>query len=320
MHWLQIPPTGHVPRFLEGASLATDNERAPLRPKCASNRLEKDSFGRISYEQRKTSQQLMKIRTFVIGFVLALALFLFAQHHPEAAQPAGFHAVVDLTHAINENVPTYGLAEQSAYQVKTVATIEKDKYFARNISLPEHFGTHIDAPAHFARGMWTVDQIPPERLIAPLVVLDVSATAKNNPDYQVSVEDIVRWERASGQIPLGAVVMARTGWDSRWDSTKDYRNADAKGVLHFPGYSEEAAKFLVESRNVVGLGIDTLSIDYGPSKDFPVHQYTLAHSLYHLENVTNLDRIPASGAIVVVAPIKLEGGSGGPVRVFALVR
>ncbi|HLQ52279.1 MAG TPA: cyclase family protein, partial [Terriglobales bacterium] len=123
----------------------------------------------------------MKIRTFVIGFVLALALFLFAQHHPEAAQPAGFHVVVDLTHAINENVPTYELAEKSAYHVKTVATIEKDKYFARNISLPEHFGTHIDAPAHFARGMWTVDQIPPERLIAPLVVLDVSATAKNNP-------------------------------------------------------------------------------------------------------------------------------------------
>jgi kynurenine formamidase len=265
-------------------------------------------------------RNLMKIRTFVIGFVLALALFLFAQHRSEAARPTEFRAVVDLTHAINASVPTYELSEKSAYQAHTVATIEKDKYFARDISLPEHFGTHIDAPAHFARGMWTVDQIPPERLIAPLVVIDVSAKVKNNPDYLVSVEDIASWEQANGQIPLGAVVIARTGWESRWDSAKDYRNADTLGVMHFPGYSADAAKFLVEGRNVLGLGIDTLSVDYGPSQDFPVHQYTLAHSVYHLENVANLDRAPASGAVVVVAPMKLEGGSGGPVRILALMR
>lgn len=262
----------------------------------------------------------MKIRTFVVGYVLALALFLFAQHNSQPAESAGFHAVVDLTHSINARVPTYELAEKSNYQVKTVATIAKDKYFARNISLPEHFGTHIDAPAHFARGLWTVDQIPPERLIAPLVVLDVSGKVKNNSDYLISVEDIANWEQTHGQIPLGAVVMARTGWDSRWDSAKDYRNADAKGIMHFPGYSVDAAKFLVEARNVLGLGIDTLSVDYGPSEDFAVHQYTLAHSLYHLENVANLDRAPATGAIAVVAPMKLEGGSGGPVRVLALVK
>jgi kynurenine formamidase len=185
--------------------------------------------------------------------------------------------------------------------------------------LPEHFGTHIDAPAHFARGLWTVDQIPTERLMAPLVVLDVGVKVKENPDYQVSVEDIAAWEHANGEMPQGAVVMARTGWDSRWNSVKDYRNADARGVMHFPGYSQDAAKFLVEGRSVLGLGIDTLSIDCGPSKDFAVHQYTLAHSLYHLENVTNLDRVPAKGAIVVVAPMKLEGGSGGPARIFALL-
>jgi kynurenine formamidase len=260
----------------------------------------------------------MKIGTFILGCGLALAVFLFAQRRIEAI-PAGFHSVVDLTHAINANVPTYNPEEASAYRAQTVATIDKDKYFARNVSLPEHFGTHIDAPAHFARGLWTVDQIPPERLIAPLVVLDVRAGANSNPDYQISVADIAAWEKVNGQIPLGAVVMARTGWDSRWNSVKDYRNADAKGVMHFPGYSQDAAKFLVEGRNVLGLGIDTLSIDYGPSKDFAVHQYTLAHSLYHLENVANLDRLPAKGAIVVVAPMKLEGGSGGPVRVFALL-
>jgi kynurenine formamidase len=262
----------------------------------------------------------MKIKTFVIGYVLALALFLFAQRHTDTTQPGGFRPIVDLTHTVNAKVPTFDVEEKPAYQVTTVATIEKDKYFLRNISLPEHFGTHIDAPAHFAKGTWTVDQIPPGRLIAPLAVLDVTANVKNNPDYQISVEDIARWEQGNGQIPPGAVVITRTGWGSRWDSAKDYRNADAKGVMHFPGYSEEAAKFLVEGRNVLGLGIDTLSIDYGPSKDFAVHRYTLAHSLYHLENVANLERAPVNGGIVVVAPMKLEGGSGGPVRIFALVR
>ena len=263
----------------------------------------------------------MKTRTLITGYVLALTLFLFAQQrHSEIAQPSGFHAVVDLSHTINGNVPNFELSEKPAYQAKTVATIEKDKFFARTICLPEHFGTHIDAPAHFARGLWTVDQIPAERLVAPLVVIDVSASTRNNPDYQLSVEDIAHWEHAYGPIPLNAVVMARTGWDRRWNSVKDFRNADAKGVMHFPGYSLDAAKFLVEGRRVLGLGIDTLSVDYGPSQDFSVHQYDLPHSVYHLENVANLDRVPAKGTTVVVAPMKLEGGSGAPVRILALVR
>jgi len=263
----------------------------------------------------------MRVKTFVIGYVLALALLLFAQQRRTDSPPAsGFRGVVDLTHSVNAQVPTYEPSESSAFKAETVATIAKDKYFARNISLPEHYSTHIDAPAHFAQGMWTVDQIPAERLIAPLVVLDVRTSVKSNSDYQLSVADISAWEKANGEIPPGAVAIAYTGWDSRWSSAKQYRNADAKGVMHFPGYSEDAAKFLVEARRVFGLGIDTLSIDYGPSQDFPVHQYTLSHSLYHLENVANLGVVPAKGATVVVAPMKLEGGSGGPVRILALVK
>jgi len=262
----------------------------------------------------------MKIQTFVIGCALALALLLFAQQrHTDALQPIGFHAVVDLTHAINGKVPTFDPAESADYKVTVVATIEKDKYFARKFSLPEHYGTHIDAPAHFARGLWTVDQIPPERLVAPLVVLDISAKTKTNADHQLSVEDIADWEQVHGQIPPASVVMLNTGWELRWDSAKDFRNADAKGVMHFPGYSIDAAKFLTEGRGVLGLGIDTLSIDYGPSPDFSVHQYTMAHSVYHLEDVANLSQLPATGSMVVVAPMKLEGGSGGPVRILALV-
>ncbi|HYL11789.1 MAG TPA: cyclase family protein [Terriglobales bacterium] len=262
----------------------------------------------------------MKWKTFVIGYALALAILLFAQRHTTPAQSSGFAAVIDLTHTVGSSTPTYEPQEKSAFRVKTVATVKKDGYFAREICLPEHFGTHIDAPAHFAQGLWTVNKIPTERLLAPLVVLDVKANVERNPDYQISLDDIATWEKANGQIPQGAVVMARTGWESRWSSVKDYRNADAKGVMHFPGYSEEAARFLVEGRNTIGLGIDTLSIDYGPSKDFPVHKYTLSHSLYHLENVANLGLVPEAGAMVVVAPMKLDGGSGGPVRILALVK
>jgi len=168
--------------------------------------------------------------------------------------------------------------------------------------------------------MWTVDQIPPERLIAPLSVLDVTSEVRSNPDYEVSVEDIAQWEQIHGEIPPGSVVVARTGWGTRWDSPKDYRNIDKKGVMHFPGYSADAAKFLVEARLALALGIDTMSVDPGSSRTLAVHQYTLSHSVYHLENVANLERVPDAGALVVVAPMKLEGEVDGPVRIFALTR
>jgi kynurenine formamidase len=261
----------------------------------------------------------MKAKTFVIASAFALALFVFAQRHGSPAQINNFRTVVDLTHALGPDTPSYE-AKKPAFQARTLATVEKNGYFLREITTSEHLGTHIDAPAHFAKGLWTVDQIPAERFIAPLAVLDVRQQAAANADYQVSVDDIAGWEKAHGQIPQGAVVIARTGWEARWKSAQRYRNADAKGVLHFPGYSQEAARFLVEGRNVIGMGIDTLSVDYGPSKDYPIHKYTLSHSLYHLENVGHLDQVPASGATVVVAPMKLEGGSGGPVRILALIK
>ncbi len=269
--------------------------------------------------RRSILRKHMKTRTFIVGCAFALALLLFGQRHQESSRPPEFRTVIDLTHSLSPQTPNYELTEKPVFQAKTVASIDKDGYFARDISLPEHFGTHLDAPAHFVAGLWTVDQIPAERLVAPLEVVDVSANVKGNPDYQISVEDIAKWEQPHGQILQGSVLIANTGWGSRWNSIKDYRNADPSGVMHFPGYSQEAAKFLVEGRNVIGLGIDTLSIDYGPSKDFPVHHYTLAHSLYHLENVANLDQAPASGSTVVVAPMKLEAGSGGPARILVLV-
>ena len=258
----------------------------------------------------------MRIKTLVIGYALALALLLFAQHRPDAAQPSGFTGVVDLTHPLSSQELAAGT--QPGSLVRNATLVVKDA--VRRLRASTRSNTAIDAPAHLLRGMWTVDQIPPERLIAPLSVLDVSQQARRNPDYEVSVEDIAQWEQIHGEIPAGAVVLARTGWGTRWDSPREYRNIDKKGVMHFPGYSKDAARFLVEARLALALGIDTLSVDPGSSRTLAVHQYTLAHSVYHLENVANLERVPDAGAVVVVAPMKLEGQVDGPVRILALTR
>ena len=259
----------------------------------------------------------MRIKTLVIGYTLALALLLFAQHRPEIAQPSGsFSGILDLTHPLSSQ--QLMAANRADSPVRAATLVVRDA--ARKLSTSASSNTNIDAPAHLVRGMWTVDQIPPERLIAPLSVLDVTEQVRRNPDYEVSVVDIAQWEQIHGEIPPGAVVVARTGWGTRWASPKDYRNLDKKGVMHFPGYSEDAARFLVEARLALALGIDTLSVDPGSSRTLAVHQYTLAHSVYHLENVANLERVPDAGAVVVVAPMKLEGQVDGPVRILALTR
>ncbi|HSA92371.1 MAG TPA: cyclase family protein [Terriglobales bacterium] len=262
----------------------------------------------------------MNLRTFLIAGAMAVTVFLFAQRKTETKPPLGFSLVIDLTQPLSEKFPNWEGTEKSPFEARPLGQIEKDGYFTRTLSMPEHFATHVDAPAHFAAGRWTVDQIPPERLIGPLVVLDVRHRVRSNADYQVAIEDVAAWEQANGQIPAGAIVVAFTGWAARATSMKDYRNADASNTMHFPGFSPETARFLVESRNVVGLGIDTLSVDYGTSKSWPVHKYTASHSVYHIENVADLSRVPEAGALIVVAPAKLAGGSGGPARVLALVK
>jgi kynurenine formamidase len=259
-------------------------------------------------------------KTLAIGLSLALALFLFAQRRAAMTDAGSYNNVVDLTHELNDHSPNWEGTDESPFHVKETGTIEHDGYYVRSFRTEEHYGTHIDAPAHFGRGMWTVDRIPVERLVRPLVVLDVHDNAAAHPDYEISVKDIADWERRNGEIPSGAVVMAYTGWDEHWSSPKAFRNAGADGVMHFPGYSLEAAMFLVKTRNVVALGIDTMSIDPGASKMFPVHHFTANASVYQLENVANLRSAPASGATIVVAPIKLEDGSGGPARLLALVK
>ncbi len=250
------------------------------------------------------------LRASVVSAVIFLATSLAAQ------LPHG--TVIDLTHDLSEKAPNWEGTEKSPFEATTLRTFEKDGYFSRRICLPEHFATHLDAPAHFSKTGWTVDQIPVSHFIAPLFVLDVTAQSDKNVDYAITPADVAAFEKKHGRIPPDSVVFARTGWSKHWDSMKDYRNADAKGVMHFPGFSLEAAKLLVE-RRVVGLGIDTLSIDIGASPDYPAHRYVLPHNIYQVENVDDLSAIPATGAMVIIAPAKLEGGSGGPVRVLAIV-
>jgi len=262
---------------------------------------------------------MMKWKTFVIGYALALALLLFAQRRPEQAPPqsAAFAHIVDLTHSIHGGAATTQTSQSFPLRPKPVTAVTRYGNIPSNPAL--RFPTRLDAPAHVAGSLWTVDQIPPERLFAPLAVIDVRSQARRNSDYQLTVNDIANWEQAHGQIPQGAVVMARTGWAQRWNSTQ-YRNQDSRGVSHFPGFSLQAVQFLVQGRNVVGLGIDTAGTDGGQNADFLVSNYALSHSVYQIENVADLGLAPENGGLVLVAPAKLQGSSSAPVRVMALAR
>jgi kynurenine formamidase len=231
--------------------------------------------------------------------------------------PSGKIRVIDLSYAINDKlVPWPG--DEKYFEAKINATVEKNGYFTRSFWMLEHYGTHMDAPVHFPPGKATVDQIPPSKLFGPAVLLDVRDDAAKDADYRLPVSQIEKWEHAHGRIPQGAIVLLRTGWASRWPNVQKYRNLDQQGKMHFPGFSVEAAKVLID-RGVSGLGCDTLSVDYGASEDFAVHHLALGAGLYHLENLSDLSAVPEAGAFLVVAPIKLEGGSGGPVRVFAVL-
>ena len=232
--------------------------------------------------------------------------------------------VVDLTHPFDEKT-LYWPTSPSAFELKKLAYGDTPGgwfYSSYSFCAPEHGGTHLDAPIHFARNGRTADQIPVRQLIAPAVVIDVSAKAEKDPDYRLSPADVRAWESRNGSISAGAIVLLRTGWGKRWPDRKRYFGDDTPGdasKLHFPSYGREAAELLVRDRKVGALGVDTASIDYGASKDFIVHQVALGAQVPGLENIADLEQLPETGAWVIALPMKITGGSGGPLRIVAVL-
>jgi len=231
---------------------------------------------------------------------------------------AGKTRVVDLSHALNRNTPQWPGENYSGFQLRTIATLEKDGVLSKMFSTPEHLGTHLDAPNHFEANQPSVEKITAEKLIGPGIVIDVRDSVRGNPDYQLPLTELDSWEEQFGKIPEGAIVLLLTGWGEHYTRYDRYQNRDAQGTMHFPGYSAEAASWLVEKRKIRGLGIDTLSIDPGISKDFAVHHVVNGAGKYALENVARLEELPARDFLLIVAPIKIETGSGGPTRIWAV--
>ncbi len=232
---------------------------------------------------------------------------------------SGRTRIIDLAYSLNDKSPYWPGDNYVPFKLTTIATLERDGVLSKAVSFPEHLGTHIDAPNHFEAERPAVDQIPPQDLFAHGVVIDISMQAEQDADYALTVADVRTWETDHGQIPAGAVVLVHTGWGRFWTNYDRYKNQDVRGRLHFPGVSAEAARFLVDERRVRGLGIDTLSIDPGLSRTFDVHHILNRAGKYALENVAHLDQLPARGSYLVIAPIKIESGSGGPTRIFALL-
>jgi kynurenine formamidase len=256
---------------------------------------------------------------------LSLLLFiLFAV--PVMAQktpvlPVG--RIVDLSHPFDETSVYWPTAESFKLTTDFEGVTDKGYFYsAYKYSAAEHGGTHIDAPVHFAKGHNTVDQIPLEQLMGSGIVIDVTTQCAANRDYLVSVADFENWERQNGKISPGTIVFLRTGYAKHYPNRKlylgtDERGADAVAKLHFPGLDPAAARWLTQNRSIKAIGLDTASIDYGQSTLFESHRILFEKNIPALENVANLDQLPGKGFSVIALPMKIKGGSGGPVRIVA---
>jgi len=233
--------------------------------------------------------------------------------------------LIDLSHAYDEQAIFWPTAER--FRLEKVAdgvTPSGYYYAANNFSTAEHGGTHIDAPVHFAQGRQAVDQIPLDRLVGSAVVIDVTQAASANPDYQVTVDDLQRWEREHGAISQDSIVLLRTGFSQRWPDAARYlgtaeRGEAAVAKLHFPGLHPDAARWIVTNRPIKAIGIDTASIDYGQSTMYESHRVLYDRNIPAFENLTALERLPVRGSFIVALPMKIKNGSGAPLRAIAIV-
>jgi kynurenine formamidase len=254
-----------------------------------------------------------------VRIIVMLAAGLFGA----TARPAiDDSKIIDLTHPFDERTIYWPTAKPFEWTRESWGrNAAGNWYTAGRYAASEHGGTHLDAPIHFAEGRETVDQVAVARLVGPALVIDVSAAATKDRDYRLTVADIAAWEARRGRIPGKSIVLVRTGWERHWGNRKAYLGTDTPGDtanLHFPGLSRAAAELLAQ-RKVDGVGLDTPSLDYGPSKDFPAHRALAAANVFGLENVANLARLPATGATVIALPMKIKGGTGGPTRIIAIL-
>lgn len=232
--------------------------------------------------------------------------------------------VVDLSYSYDAET-LYWPTSPSAFDLEQLSYGETEAgffYAANAFSTPEHGGTHLDAPIHFAAGKRHMDEVPVEQLMGPGVVIDIREACRNDRNYRLQVSDLEAWETEHGQIPRDAIVLLHTGWGAFWGDRKEYFGDDTPGdasKLSFPSFGADAARLLVEERQIAVLGVDTASIDYGPSQDFIVHQIANGLDIPGLENVANLERLPATGSWIIALPMKIAGGSGGPVRIVGLI-
>jgi kynurenine formamidase len=231
--------------------------------------------------------------------------------------PKGFRDVYDLTHTFSPTTPVFPAFKP--IQIRPKYSIAKDGFYVNEITFDEHTGTHMDAPAHFVAGAPTADQLPADKFFAPLAVISIEARAATNADALLTVDDVLEWEKRNGRLPSGVFVAMYSGWGSRASNVDRFLNKDSKGTLHAPGFSEEVATFLVKERDIVGAGVDTLSLDAASASKFVAHLALLGAGKYGVELLSNLNALPPSGAMIVVGGPKHEGASGGPCRVYAVV-
>lgn len=256
-------------------------------------------------------------RNFLKAGAAAGAAGAIVAFGPAARARAAAPGVVDLTHRLVNDFPNFFGDDAGATQ-EVLFDYATDGFYSLKWIVDEHTGTHMDAPGHFGQGAMLVDEIPASHLVAPLAVIDIKAKAADDPNATVDPEDIRAYERRHGRIPDGALVAMNSGWDALVDDGDAFRGGDGFPDLNFPGFSIDATDFLLARRRIVGIGVDTMSLDPGNSQDFAVHFGFLPTNHYGIENLANLDAVPPEGARVVVGAIPWEDGSGGPCRVIAL--
>lgn len=261
------------------------------------------------------NKMLSRRSFFKTGAVIGAAAAVGSTISATPAMAAGHGMVEDMTHTLSPEFPTY--FGESGFSMEQVFNYAEHSFNLFNYTVNEHTGTHIDAPLHFSADGLSVDEIEVSNLVAPLCVIDIAARAEGNADAQVTPDDIKAWIAANGDIPAHTCVAMHSGWASKVAS-EDYRGFDGK-AQHYPGFHLEATKMLLEETTAASIAVDTLSLDHGISADFASHYAWLPTGRFGIENLANLDKVPAAGATLVIGAPKHKGGTGGPARIFALI-